>query len=440
MARRGQVVFEPYSIALEDEVPVNFKVVGTKEWFDIAFESDALEDHEKVIISSKKDLQVVLSNIRKMKIQGIDTETTGPIDRDKSYAMNPVNPDTRLVTFQIGNEDLVWVIQPEFVIYFKDDLESNDYLHLAHNWLYDFKFLLSKYKIHVEQRYCSMLAEQVLSAGLMGRRVGLADCARLYPPHFLISKAIRSLFIGLNGGLMSREMVVYAARDIVLLFPVYRSQIAEAKKKQLVNTLKLEFDVIPCTAEMELGGIYLDKEKLSLYIKYWTARQVEMENEILSIYGSKRKNMGGTNFIVPELVEVFDLASNKDKLAALRNLGVTLNDVKRATLLSIDNPIAKMMGEYSAITKKTSTYGDNLLRKINETTGLWHPRFAQCGAGVTEGGGDGDDTDSTATGRYVSDAQQFPRKQDRYSFEDDQELAGLVIDQFSDVIKQYSKG
>jgi DNA polymerase I-like protein with 3'-5' exonuclease and polymerase domains len=274
----------------------------------------------------------------------------------------------------------------------------------------------------------------------MGYKVGLADCARRYEPYILISKAVRSLFISLNNGLMSREMLRYAARDVPLLFPVYREQLKAIERQKLNKVAQLEFDIIPCTAEMELGGVYLDTEKLTLLIKYWVERRANMETEILSIYSKRRRELGKSKLIIPEMDEIFDLNSNKDKLEALRKLGITLDDVKRSTLLSVDDPLAKMLGEYSGITKMTSTYGDNMLQKINKTTGLWHPRFAQMGAGASESdAGAGENKDTTATGRYVSDAQQFPRKQERYAKEIDLELQEEVLVNFSNIINQYKE-
>jgi DNA polymerase I-like protein with 3'-5' exonuclease and polymerase domains len=243
------------------------------------------------------------------------------------------------------------------------------------------------------------------------------------------------MFIDLNDGKMSREMVKYAARDVPLLFPAYREQCKEIERQKLSDTARLEFDVIPCTAEMELGGVFLDLTKLSLLIKYWIERQTDMENRILALYGARRKEMGRGNFILPELNEVFDLGSNKEKLEALRKIGIDLEDIKRATLLAVDDPIAKLMGEYSGVVKMTSTYGDNMLRKINDTTKLWHPRFAQMGSGASEGESEGRDSkETTATGRYVSDAQQFPRKQERYASEADLELRSEVMDHFAGLI------
>jgi DNA polymerase I-like protein with 3'-5' exonuclease and polymerase domains len=441
MARKGPRTFEPISYPLEDEIPVNYTVVGTQSWFDTAFEPEAVSLDERSVISDPSQLASIKEWLDKRQIHGIDTETTGPYKpNDKVYSMNPVNPDARIVLLQIGDESHVWVIDPALIGEFKDHIESTKHLHLAHHWLYDFKFLLTKNNIHPRRMYCSMLAQQSLTAGRVGSKVGLADCARQYSPYYLISKAVRSLFIDLNNGKMSREMIQYAARDIPLLFPVYREQVKEIARHKLGKIVQLEFDVIPCTAEMELGGVYLDTDKLALLIKYWVDRQDKLGTKIIDEYNLRRKKIGKPNFIIPELDEVFDLGSNKDKLEALKKIGITLDDVKRATLLSVDDTIARDMGEYSGITKMTSTYGDNLLRKINETTGRWHPRFAQMGQGAGEGDSSdsGEEKETTATGRYVSDAQQFPRKKENCLYTSLETEGGLLeeaMDHFSIIIK-----
>ena len=72
--------------------------------------------------------------------------------------------------------------------------------------------------------------------------------------------------------------------------------------------------------------------------------------------------------------------SNNDKREALNRIGVALKDVKRATLLASDDEIASLLAEYSHVLKMTSTYGDNLLKKINKETGRIYPRFAQMGS------------------------------------------------------------
>lgn len=434
MARKGQRVFEPISTPLEDDIPLPFTVVGSQEWFDKAFEEGSLEPKQCLVISSPNDLAIVKEWLDKRPIIGCDTETTGPQDKDREYSMNPVNPDSRIVLLQLGTEEHIWVIDPALIPEFKATLENPTQLHLAHNWLYDFKWLLVKNNIHVMNMYCSMLAEQVRRAGLLGYKVNLAECARRYKPYWIISKAVRSMFIKLDNGKMNRKMIQYAARDVPLLFPVNREQTIDLKAKNLTYTSQLEMDIIPCTAEMEAGGVYLNQDKLNLLIRYWIDRQEDMERKITKEYNDRRKGMGKVNFIIPELEEVFDLKSNKEKLEALASVGIKLEDVKRVTLMTVDDPLARMLGEYSGILKMTSTYGDNMLKKINGKTDLWYPRFAQMGSGAGDESGR-DTKETTATGRYVSDAQQFPRKAERYAEEKDPKVVAEIMSQFSNTIE-----
>jgi DNA polymerase I-like protein with 3'-5' exonuclease and polymerase domains len=225
------------------------------------------------------------------------------------------------------------------------------------------------------------------------------------------------MFINLGDGKITRQMVKYASRDVPLLFPVMRGQLKEFTQHELNFVAQLEFDNIPVAVEMEAGGFYLDQSKLKLLIVYWEQRQAAMEKQILELY-SKRMKGDRKVSILPEewWREVFRLKSNKDKLEAVnRILEVPIHDVKRATMLAANDDVTKLLAEYSNVLKNTSTYGDNMLKKINEKTGLCYPRFAQMGSGGASGDGR-DNKETTATGRWVGDAQQYPRKSDgRYS-------------------------
>ena len=50
---------------------------------------------------------------------------------------------------------------------------------------------------------------------------------------------------------MTRDMVKYAARDIPLLFPVFRGQVEQLVEYELEFVANLEFDNIQVAAEME---------------------------------------------------------------------------------------------------------------------------------------------------------------------------------------------
>jgi hypothetical protein len=57
-----------------------------------------------------------------------------------------------------------------------------------------------------------------------------------------------------------------------------------------------------------------------------------------------------------------------------------------------------------------------MVDKINQHTGKWHPRFKQLGSGEEEGRkSGGEDKATIATGRFSSDAQQFPKPKELYA-------------------------
>jgi hypothetical protein len=54
--------------------------------------------------------------------------------------------------------------------------------------------------------------------------------------------------------------------------------------------------------------------------------------------------------------------------------------------------------------------------KINPNPTRWHPRFKQLGSGEEEGRKSGGEDKSTiATGRFSSDAQQFPKPKELFA-------------------------
>jgi hypothetical protein len=446
----------PVCTPLEMYVPAPYKIVGTRDWLQNAWEPGAWDEGQIIPVSDPSDMNQVKEFLNKLPVHGIDTETTGRIIKgDKYYSMNPLNPDTRMVLFQIGNEDLVYLIQPELVVELKPWLESASFLHLLHNAIYDFKWLLVKYGIHMQRLFCSMLAEQLLVAGLMAMKVGLADCSRRHAPFWLINKAVRDSFITLDheNRKMSREMAYYSARDIVLMFPLMRDQIAGLKKYQLNTVAQDEFDVIYPTAEMEIEGVTLSLPIMRQIIEYWEQHEIDVSNEIFKIFAEQKKDQGDlAETLIPELSYVFNLTSNAAKLAALKEIDIDLDNIKRESLKEVSKnekdftpgqrKLCKLLAEFSNITKMKTTYGQNMVDKINPYTKRWHPRFKQLGSGEEEGRKSGAEDKSTiATGRFSSDAQQFPKPKELFAPvrrpEEVRQVMSVFADQISAIQAQY---
>jgi len=160
----------------------------------------------------------------------------------------------------------------------------------------------------------------------------------------------------------------------------------------------------------------------------------ELEIEILNSYDKELKSKGKVELsLIPEVKNVFDLNSPAQKLAALRNLDFDIENVQRETLESIDHPIAKALAEYSNVMKVTSTYGENLLKRVNTKTGRLHPEFNQLGSGD----GSLSKKGTIATGRYSSDFQQMPRPTERFCEVKGEELSEIQ-QLFSEKIKQFT--
>jgi DNA polymerase-1 len=424
LGKQGRV-FEIQSGQLEERWEIPFKVIGYPEWFANSFEEGAVLETEKVIVRhghEEEDLKASKAWLRIQKALGVDTETTGA---DKRSGLDPWREGSRLLLMQMGTLKGVYLIDPALVEFFKDILESTEILHLGHNLVYDFKYIFTKYKIHMENLYDTMLGEQLLTSGLYGLSVSLAAVARRCPPFRLISKDTRKDFIEFKerGEKFSREMLYYAARDINLLFPIMEFQEADLLKKNMRVVAQDEFDIIPVTAMMEIGGVFINRDTLNRSLKYWHARRDELEKQILNIYDQEMSKQGHKRLsLLPEYKEVFDLDSQAQKLAALREIGFDIEDVKRDTLEELDHEIAKLLAEYSEVTKITSTYGENLIARINPQTGRLHPEFNQLGSGDMEAKKGREKKGTIATGRYSSDFQQLPKPEERYTPVTDEEV------------------
>jgi len=460
---RGQTL-GPVCTPLEMNVPVTYKIVGRRDWLRSAWEPGSLDQNQLIEVCSPSDLAECKEFFDKIKAVGCDTETTGhQIKGDKNYSMNPCNPDNRMVLAQLGNEDLVYLIEPDLLIEFKYLLESERWLKILHNAIYDHKWMLVKYGIHMTRVFCSMLAEQVLVAGLMAMRVTLADASRRHAPYWLINKSVRDEFITMydTGRKISRQAGRYSARDVTLLFPLMRDQITQLKEKQLLVTAQDEFNTIWPTAEMEIQGVNLSLSVMRLIIEYWTQHESDLARDIFKVYGELTKHYGvESGMLFADMGNVFNLKSNAKKLEALKAIDIDLDNVKRDALKNVSKgfverkngfktvkvkvdftpeqrKLALLLAEYSNVSKMTSTYGKNMVDKVNPHTHRWHPRFRQLGSGEEEGRKSGGDDKSTiATGRFSSDAQQFPKPKTLYAPVCNAEELRFIEAQFADKIAE----
>src|SRR5665213_796662 len=163
---------------LEEHLDVPFHVIGTPEWIDEGIAEEAVPKQNITRIYSSKDLGESTSWLKKRKVLGLDSETGGENKRD---GLDPVAATSRMLIFQLGTTEMVYLIEPKLVPEYKEILENQDKLFLTQNGVHDFKFVLAKYGVHfinyyydkvkqtcVSCLYDTMLAEQIITAGLFG--------------------------------------------------------------------------------------------------------------------------------------------------------------------------------------------------------------------------------------------------------------------------------
>jgi DNA polymerase I-like protein with 3'-5' exonuclease and polymerase domains len=398
------------ALLLEEPIPVNYYLVGTREWLDSGVAPDAAPPEKRICVQSDRQLDAIRDELMVQKTLGWDSETTGSASRPKD-GLDPLSKTSRLLMFQVGTEDKVFVMDPRLLKgkRIKQVMEAEHILHIGQNLIFDFEMLLAKYGIHPVNMFCTMLAEQLLTAGKDGEWPSLLDLCRKYPPHRLISKGIREQFAEHTGPL-SRQQIYYAARDVVLPFPIARAQIQLIKELKLNQVARDEMDCIAATAEMELGGFILNQALIRLALPYYVAQAEALRQEILELWNEELDKRGQKqNMLLDVGLETFDLNSPQKKMQALHRIGIMVKSVSKGELEDYDQPICELLLKYEKQKKIISTYGESLLSKIHPDTGKFQPHFDQLGAGEDADADGRDKTATIATGRYSSDAQQMPK-------------------------------
>ncbi|KKU51062.1 MAG: polymerase protein [candidate division WWE3 bacterium GW2011_GWC1_47_10] len=282
-------------------------------------------------------------------------------------------------------------------------MEDSNIIKLLHNASFDYKYLKLHTHVELKNIFDTMLAEGVLKAGLgMGYR--LKDLVDRRIQKDLLNKDLQKSFIDVTKNTkITDEQLKYAASDTLILFPLFRQQIEDLKKENLQKIAKLEFAVSPVVAEMELKGVFIDVKKWRKIIADLGEKRdrlaIEFQEAIRHLYSFSQMDMfGGMGDMINinSQVQLMELFNNK--------LGLNIPSTNDAILNRVNNPIVKLLRDYRGYAKLVSTYGENLLQKINPVTGRLHPSFLQI---------------ATATGRFACNdpnVQNIPRNSKEFAF------------------------
>ena len=235
-------------------------------------------------------------------------------------------------------------------------------LWLFHNAKFDLKFLVAAGCPWPGRVFDTMLANQVLKAGLRVRH-GLEEVVAL--------ELGRALPKGLQAsdwsGEIEPEQYAYAARDVAVLWPLYVRQRAAMSAAGLQRAADIEFRCVAALAWLELAGIAFDAPR-------WLGRVEQDEAEL-------RRLAGRLDERARALGRAVNWASAQHVKAVFQDVDVELPDTRAATLKQIDHPMAALLLDYKEVAKRVSTYGRGVIDAFFDTgTGRVFPAYYQNGA------------------------------------------------------------
>lgn len=322
------------------------------------------------------DLERVIPEIMQYPSWGCDTETTG------------LDPYTdKIVTFQIGREDVQYVIDARVVPIepLRPFLESKDHKKVFHNGKFDYKMIKGNYGVETENIRDTFLAEKCLQAGRQKGGFSLDKILekRLY---IIMSKEERMSF-GRHSGPFTKDQIEYAAKDVRHSLTLCKNQIVDMEKEGLISTWLLECRAVPCFGDMELKGLLLDKDKWLhikednlILAKTYTAEMDEFSKNFfpVDLFGKVNINYGSPDQVLKLLkamkVKVPSVQSDgRSRLELIQNTSdESLKKIKKYK-------IVELIKKYRSAMVRVNTFGDSYIDAIHPKTGRIHYILNQYG-------------------------------------------------------------
>ncbi|MER3426507.1 MAG: hypothetical protein C4334_00185 [Pyrinomonas sp.] len=380
--------------------------------------------NEYKLITSEEGLRHAVERLQTHAAIGFDTETTD---------LDPYRGRLRLV--QLATPEETYVIDlDKFAERPREHagldplrrlLEADRPVKIAHNAKFDLKWTCRHLGVETGMVFDTLLASQLLSAGL-DERHNLDAVMMRY-----LGESVDKTERGSDwSGELSEAQLLYAARDVALLVRLRDKMIERLKAEGLVQCARLEFECVPATAAIELAGFYLDKER-------WHQQMAAIERERARIAAELQEMLAegsAQGMLFAGARTEINLDSHAQLTEALRRLGVPVSNSTRnwrLQPLAAKYPVVAKLLEYRTVQKAMTSFGQNFLDAINPVTERIHANFHQIGA---------------PTGRYACvdpNIQQIPHAPEYRRCFRAPEGRKLVICDFSQIelriLAEYSK-
>jgi DNA polymerase-1 len=327
------------------------------------------------LVTTADEVRRAVDDLSSRQAIGLDTETT---DLDPYLA--------RLRLIQLATADGVYIIdlnhfadadmkQSEGLAPLRRLMSSPRPIKIAHNAKFDAKFIKHNLGVDIVGLFDTLLASQLVSAGDIEERHGLAAIAERY-----LNEAVDKTERLSNWEFeLSETQLQYAARDAAVLIPLREKLIEKIKSLGLIKCAQLEFECVMPVVDLELTGFFMEKQRWLEQLGIVEERRGELANELQEMLG---EGVAQASLFGPPRANI-NLDSQQQVTEALTRLGIPLPDSTRnwkLQPLAAQYPVVEKLLEYRTMQKALTSYGENMVELINPKTGRLHADFRQIGA------------------------------------------------------------
>ena len=329
-------------------------------------------DYDYQLIDTEEKRIDFLQIIKTKEIFSLDTETTD---------IDPINAELVGMSFSYAENQAFYVPIPaereealKIVNEFKELLENEQTVKVGQNIKYDM-LVLSNYGVEVKgPLFDTMIAHYVLQPELRHNMDYLAEIYLNYQT-IHIEELIGQK--GKNQGnmrnLSPQQIYKYACEDADVTLKL-KNRLEQELKEQGAEKLfyEIEMPLVPVLAYMEKNGVRIDTHALKETSTHFTARMIQIENEIYQL--------AGTEFNVSSPKQVGEILFERLKItdkAKKTKTGQYVTSEEVLEGLRNKHDIVEKILDYRGLKKLLGTYIDALPLLINERTGKIHTSFNQ---------------------------------------------------------------
>lgn len=312
-----------------------------------------------ILVSHPADLASVTTAIDNTPLVAVDLETTGlnpRTDRIRLLSLATDTVDGGSVNFLID----CFSVDPAPLWDLLGDKEL-----VFHNGLFDLGFLFVagfKPRGYVHD---TMLLAKLLASGTRDG-VSLAECCQRH-----LGLALdKSEQISDWSGKLSGSQLAYAARDVQVLVPLFRTLRELVIASDLTDVADLECRCLPALVWVSNQGVAINTEA-------WLGLAAEADRQAKEVRARFDAMAPPSPDCLPG-ISSWNWDSPADVKQAFAIVGVTTDSTRDDTLAEIDHPLASALRNYRALQKRSSTYGAEWLKYVVD--GRVYAKWWQIGA------------------------------------------------------------